>query len=350
MIEAVESVGEVVAGGMAARAVEPIAGEAAAHAEKCLNCGTALAGEYCHRCGQPGHVHRTLGAFWHDLVHCVLHFEGKIWRTLPMLAWHPGELTRRYVNGERSKFVSPVALFLFSVFAMLATYNLVGAPALFANARGFAASPKGPDALRKELTDLDRGFKRLRLEHQQGERTAALRRERVQALKEGRSVEAINTAIRQKLLVIEDAKRPAWAVTFVRKLAENQSLLFYKMQNNAYKFSWALIPISVPFLWLLFFRRREYGVYDHTVFITYSITFITLVLVSFSLFHALGVPASLLSVAAAVIPPAHFYRQLRGAYALSRGAAGWRAVLLSGFALLAAFLFFILLLAIGVAG
>jgi hypothetical protein len=350
MIEAVESVGEVVTGGMAARAVEPHSGEAAAHADKCLNCGTALAGEYCHRCGQQGHVHRTLRAFWHDLVHGVLHFEGKVWRTVPMLAWHPGELTRRYVNGERSKFVSPVALFLFSVFAMLATYNLVGTPTLFADLPGLADSPKSPQTVRQELTDLDRGLKRLRVEYQQGERTQALRRERVLAIKEGRSVEAINTAIRQKLLVMDDAKRPAWAVTFVRKISENRSLLFYKMQNNAYKFSWALIPISVPFLWLLLFRRREYGVYDHIVFITYSITFITLVLVSFSLLHAVGVPAAALSVAAALIPPAHFYRQLRGAYALSRSGAAWRAALLSAFALLAAFLFFILLLAIGVAG
>jgi len=41
----------------------------------------------------------------------VLHFEGKVWRTLPKLFAHPGELTRRYV--ARALFVSPIALFLF---------------------------------------------------------------------------------------------------------------------------------------------------------------------------------------------------------------------------------------------
>ena len=30
----------------------------------CLNCGAPLVGDYCHACGQHGHVHRTLGAFW----------------------------------------------------------------------------------------------------------------------------------------------------------------------------------------------------------------------------------------------------------------------------------------------
>jgi hypothetical protein len=53
----------------------------------------------------------------------VLHFDGKIWRTLPMLAWHPGELTRRYVHGERAKFVSPLALFLFCVFVAFAVFG-----------------------------------------------------------------------------------------------------------------------------------------------------------------------------------------------------------------------------------
>ena len=39
-------------------------------------------------------------------------------RTLPMLAWKPGELTRRYIDGQRARFVSPIALFLFCVFLM----------------------------------------------------------------------------------------------------------------------------------------------------------------------------------------------------------------------------------------
>ena len=78
-------------------------------------------------CGQQAHVHRTLRAFGHDLLHGALHFEGKIWRTLPLLAWKPGELTRRYIDGERAKFISPVALFLFIVFLMFAVMGLTGA-------------------------------------------------------------------------------------------------------------------------------------------------------------------------------------------------------------------------------
>ena len=41
-----------------------------------------------------------------------------------MLAWRPGELTRRYIDGERARFVSPIALFLFSVFLMFAVLSV----------------------------------------------------------------------------------------------------------------------------------------------------------------------------------------------------------------------------------
>ena len=92
----------------------------------CLNCGTALIGEFCHACGQNGHVHKTLSSIGHDLLHGVFHFEGKVWRTLPMLVAHPGSLTRRYIDGERARFVSPLAMFLFFVFLMFATLALAG--------------------------------------------------------------------------------------------------------------------------------------------------------------------------------------------------------------------------------
>ena len=38
---------------------------------------------------------------------------------------------------------------------------------------------------------------------------------------------------------------------------ENPALLLYKLKSSAYKYSWALIPISLPFIWLLFPFRRD---------------------------------------------------------------------------------------------
>ncbi|MBZ4110701.1 DUF3667 domain-containing protein, partial [Escherichia fergusonii] len=41
-------------------------------------------------------------------------------------ALRPGSLTRRYIHGERAKFVSPFALFLFSALLMYAVYSIFG--------------------------------------------------------------------------------------------------------------------------------------------------------------------------------------------------------------------------------
>ena len=82
----------------------------------CLNCGTPLDGTYCHACGQRAHVHRSLWHLVEELLHGVTHFDAKGWRTLPLLVARPGLLTRRYIDGQRTRYVSPLALFLFSMF------------------------------------------------------------------------------------------------------------------------------------------------------------------------------------------------------------------------------------------
>src|SRR3982751_1997825 len=133
MVGDFEALGDAVTGGIVGRAVEPKAGEASdghIHETNCLNCGSELVGDFCYACGQHAHVHRTLSAFFHDFLHGVLHFEGKIWRTLPLLAWKPGELTRRYIDGQRASFVSPIALFLFCVFLTFAVMGLTGSSML----------------------------------------------------------------------------------------------------------------------------------------------------------------------------------------------------------------------------
>src|SRR5678815_5679008 len=113
-----EAIGDAATGAVLASALERgiAADDGHTHEKRCLNCGTALTGAYCHACGQKAHVHRSLRAFMGDFLAGVLNFEGKFWHTVPMLAWRPGDLTRRYIAGERARFISPIALYLFTVF------------------------------------------------------------------------------------------------------------------------------------------------------------------------------------------------------------------------------------------
>ena len=290
----------------------------------CLNCGTALIGDYCHACGQHAHVHRTISAFFHDLLHGVLHFEGKTWRTLPLLAWRPGELTRRYIDGQRARFVSPIALFLFSVFLMFALLGMTGgldAPSTDQVRTGMAAS-----VVKNEVKLKQAGAERAALVAA-GRSTGAVDK-RIENLTEELSLER---AMAARGLVAGTAVRisddvPTWLRGPLEKAGKNPELLLYKVKNSAYKWSWAVIPLSVPFLWLLFPFSRRFRLYDHTVFVTYSLCFMTLLICLASAVGAAGLPA--LAGFAMLVPPLHIYRQLRGAYSLGWFGALWRTIAL----------------------
>ena len=351
--EGIEAVGEVVTGGLVARVVEGGIEGGGEGGGVCLNCGTGLIGPHCHQCGQPAHVHRTVTAWWHDLAHGVMHLDGKAWRTLPLLAWRPGELTRRYIEGERARFVSPLALFLFSVFLMFALFSMLGITSL-----GIGNSEAARAEAAAELSKADQQVARLEAERRRlaarGASTASVDERLTEARGEQRVLRMAQGGVGAGGPVFESRIDTGWPRVDegIRKANENPQLLFYKLQTNAYKFSWALIPISVPFLWLLFLHRkryrREYMAYDHLVFVTYSIAFMSLMLIAFVLLRAVGLGGSLLNLALILIPPLHIYRQLRGAYALSRASALWRTFALLFFSGVALTLFLALLLAMGV--
>jgi hypothetical protein len=339
-----EAIGDAATGAVLARAVEPRTGEAAdghTHEKNCLNCGAELTGDYCHACGQRAHVHRTLGAFWHDLLHGVLHFEGKIWRTLPMLVWRPGELTRRYIDGERAKFVSPMALFLFSAFLMFAVASFTGA-------LSSAVHPPSARDLSRSIAMQER-----ELETARRQRDAALRANRSTATADAKISElqqelAITRGIQAgnvERIAKTQINAPEWLSEPIAKAAKNPDLLFYKLKTNAYKFSWMLIPLSVPFLWLLFPFSRRFRLYDHTVFVTYSLSFMTLLVVTAILIGVAGLPQ--IAGFAMLIPPVHMYRQLKGAYGLTPGSALARTFLLVAFSGVAIGLFLLLLFGLG---
>src|SRR5690606_17304012 len=102
----------------------------------------------------------------------------------------------------------------------------------------------------------------------------------------------------------------------LQKLEENPDLVFYKMKSNGYKWSWLLVPLSIPFMWALFFWRREFGLYDHAVFVTYSISFMMILLILGTLASTAGAGPALSTLLLVVAPPVHLYTHLRGAYRL----------------------------------
>lgn len=342
-----EAIGEVVNGAALARAVEPrtgiVASDGHTHEAACLNCATPLAGDYCHACGQRGHVHRTLSAFFHDLLHGVFHFEGKTWNTLPRLAWRPGELTRDYVEGKRASVVSPLALFLFSVFLMFAVVNSLTSPIMINNERAKGAIAANANESERKVTQLTAERAALAAA---GRPTTIIDKRLAGARDEARLLKTMaDRGVLQSGAVRISDDVPGWLAAPLRHAADNPDLLLYKVQNNAYKYSWALIPLSLPFMWLLFPFSRRFRLYDHMVFVTYSLAFMTLLVVAASLAAAAGwVPLAGLMM---IVPPVHMYRQIKASYGLTRLGALWRTTLLVVFALTAIGLFIVLLFALG---
>jgi len=348
MVGDFDAIGDAVTGGMLARAVEPHAGEidkGHTHEKNCLNCGTALIGAFCSACGQKAHVHRSVRGFLQDFVQGLFNFEGKIWRTLPMLAWRPGEMTRRYIAGERAHFISPVALYLFTVFAMFAVLNLTGT---LGSTGGKNFNFKGE--LKTEIARDQAQIARLEAERKKeaasGKNLTALDRQ-IAKRKE-------NIADNQKMLtgqpiIQADAgdETPSFIRPFIEHAKDNPELVTMRVQDAASKYSWLLIPLSVPFMWLLFPLRRRYNTYDHTVFVTYSLSFMMMLVIVAGLMVAAGLSgfAGLLFF----VPPFHMYRHLKQSYELGRFSAIMRTMALMTFAFIAAALFLAAAVAIGAA-
>ena len=347
MMGELDGLGDAVTGSLLARAVEPAAGEAGdpdhTHERACLNCATRLAGSYCHACGQKAHVHRTLRGFIQDFLQGLFNFEGKIWRTLPMLAWCPGDLTRRYVTGERARFISPVALYLFTVFAMFAVLNLTGTFSPGASPIGGVGLEQG---LKAEIAADEAALTELRAKRSaaatSGKNLANFDR---QIARREQDIAANRKVLSGEVFTSElGDDTPAWLRPLAEQAKENPELLMTKIQDAASKFSWLLIPLSVPFLWLLF-PLRQRRLYDHTVFVTYSLSFMMILVILGGVLVAAG--AQGVAGFLFFVPPFHMYRQLKGAYQLSRLGALVRTALLVTFAFVAAILFLVSTVAIG---
>jgi hypothetical protein len=375
-----EQAGALVTAGLAAAEIDR-ASLGARHAPSteaaCLNCGAALAGRFCSACGQAAHLHRSLLHLIEELGHNVLHFDAKGWRTLPLLAVHPGRLTRRYIDGERTRYVSPLALFLFTGFLMFFIVSLT-----VVHVHAPAADPTARAAAHVELAaDAENAGKQV-------ERAAAALAE---ARRTGVAIESAQEAVndaQQEQRVAETAQRwvdaamagaassaapeatPAapdgeagsmtralavWAGkidtgharidALLRHALQNPELFFYRLENTAYKYLFLLIPISLPFLWLMFIGRRDVAVYDHAVFSLYSLSFMSLLIVACSLLGLLGL-STLAALLLIFTPPLHMFLQLRETYRLGLLASVWRTIMLLGVAGTAFLLFTLLILAL----
>ncbi|MEZ5959554.1 MAG: DUF3667 domain-containing protein [Hyphomonadaceae bacterium] len=94
----------------------------------CPNCDAPITGRFCSNCGQHAHPKRKLSGVIGEFMYGLWNFDTKAWRTLPMVLFRPGTLTRDYVYGKRARYLSPLTLFLFSIFFMFFAFSTIDPP------------------------------------------------------------------------------------------------------------------------------------------------------------------------------------------------------------------------------
>ena len=421
-----EAAGALATAGLAAGAIEGRE-PGGVHGGACLNCGAAVAGPFCSQCGQSTHPHRSLLHVFEEFLHGILHFDTKAWRTLPMLAFRPGTLTRGYVYGKRARYISPLALFLFTVFFMFFVFAVAGGPTVGSDESSDVQIntnvESGVEEARRELEEaraelaraqaelndaqanppadepeglserLAHGAVRIaeqqvaRMERQLArqeelvaERAAA---EATPAPAEEPSSEAPTTAMpaatdapveeaTSPTVIAEGAGEQRWQDELrdavlrgdvninsgsayindkIRHSLLNPDLALYKIQNSVYKFSFLLVPISLPFLALLFFWKRGVTLYDHVVFILYSLSFVSLLFVVVSmLIRAPGMVGPMIGGLLVCAIPVHWFFQLGGAYKLGWFSALWRTLALTILTQITLSIFVVAIVVVGLAG
>ena len=373
-------------GGIIAGAIEKPTGQAGDHHGVCADCGAEVTGRFCSNCGQAAHVHRTLLHLGEELLHGVMHFDGRFWRTLPLLVLNPGRLTREWVQGKRTRYVSPLAMFLFTLFVMFFALSFVPHPEV-----GNSPLEAQIAEQRVEVAEAEKQMAEARLsaetavaasgdaaqgltsgvlatvEEAMGQkkaRLARLEKELVEGRKDGLTPGSWQASVADIAKDVSDGDESngvkataGWSKAKVNehsftgtvaKKLKNPDLALYKFQQTVYKFAFLLVPLSIPFVALMFLWKRGFTLYDHGVFVLYSLTFMSLLLMAVVLVATtLKGTGGFTMAAASLIAPAHMFAQLKGAYGLRIFSALWRTLALLIFCNIAATLFILAIIYLG---
>ena len=364
-----DAAGGAASAGLLAGALERPTGHAGDAEGNCTDCGQPVDSKFCPNCGQPTHVHRSLLHLGEEMLHGVLHFDARIWRTLPLLAINPGRLTREWIQGRRTRYVSPLAMFLFSVFLMFFVFSFSGGLEPNVNTTMTAAEraelTRDLETARTELAAAEKaaegtpGSEALRLTAQARETAVNVLASRlgVEGTAETRNdgfVPGSWQANVHDAVVAGDLKintgNKGLDKTLTKK-ALNPDLALYKVQQTAYKFSFLLIPISIPFVALLFLWKRGFTFYDHGVFVIYSLTAMSILMMFASVLGPLWSGFAFIAVLLFTFGvPVHVFAQLKGTYGLSWFSAAWRTFFLLVFSSIAFTLFLFAIIALGLTG
>ncbi|MEL6857729.1 MAG: DUF3667 domain-containing protein [Pseudomonadota bacterium] len=228
-----ETAGAASAGGLTTRQSADLSGQ------PCRNCGTEVTGRYCPNCGQlAASFHRPIASLVGETVSDTFTLDGRLARTLPVLLFRPGRLTKNYTGGMRARYVPPFRLFLI---ASLVFYLVL-----------FALVPPGQyinldDDTRAEITEgLNEGLSGPEMPVSPSETD----RERLQDAN-------INVGAPEE--VREDIEAQ------VVRVLDNPEKFSAQVEDWLPRLSILLVPMTILALTFLHIWRRKLYIYDHAI-------------------------------------------------------------------------------------
>ncbi len=222
-------------------------------AKDCLNCGTEVAGRFCQQCGQENvEVKESFLQLLRHFLEDLTHFDGKLWKTIKLLLFKPGSLTKLYMEGKRASYIHPIRMYLF-VSAVFFLFMFTGE--VPEKPEDLAANAKAPKDF---VSGFNEGFE------------VDLEKDSI----EYKTIAEYNAA-QQKL---PESKRDQWldATVKMKGIELNQ-----KYQGDKFKIGKALIekfehyfsrmlyislPIFAFFIWVLYRRNKHHFFVDHVIF------------------------------------------------------------------------------------
>jgi hypothetical protein len=253
----------------------------------CANCATPLMGPWCYRCGQVAEdFHRSIWKLIGEVFEGLLHFDGRVWRTLPDLFRHPARLTRAYLDGHRAPQIPPFRLFLVVLVAVFFAGSLGREPhfepaATTINTDGEAISVK------------TRTLEQLSPE------------ERAEAKK---AIESGDIGLPSVQIEVD------WLKDRVVKVLDDPQRFKLVLESWAERFAFLTLPMAALLISLAFMFQRRFYIFDHTIFSLHSLSAVGLMVAAYEALSSLfGRDAELILFGA----PIHLFVHMRGVYGTS---------------------------------
>ncbi len=329
--------------------------------KECLNCGTSVAGRYCHNCGQENIVtHQNFLGLVKHFVFDIFHYDGKFLDTFRYLIKRPGFVPKDYLRGRRNSYLDPIRMYLFTSAVFFIIFFAVKDPS-----KGIGTASQGSTMTRNERIE---GANKIAHQINSGSTDLQLHRQlaylldtsyRLDLIKDS-SLHASDTAfflsVRNSRYVMtpikagknDDIRVYSKANWFNKKLKSGMTTLKQKHGDDSeamlgdisssfiHKFPYMLF-ISLPFfaliLKLLYVRKKMYYS-DHAVFTLYHYVFMFILLLFYFLSQAVikwfgGDESSIPQVVVFLIAAIYLYISMSRFYGQGRSKTLFKFFLLS---------------------